>query len=154
MRQYLLSVVAAAIICGIVVKLMGTKGTQGAVGKLIAGLFLAFTVIAPLRDVRIGSLSSFADPYSAAAQAAAAEGEEQTFQALRESIKQGCEAYILDKARQLDVDLEVEVNVSEEEVPVPTSVRLKGDVSPNSKSKLTAIIAEDLDIPKEEQTWI
>lgn len=153
MKQYLLSVVSAAIISGMVTKLLGSKGTQGAIGKLVAGLFLAFTIISPLRTVRIGELTGFAAPYSAAAQYAVEEGKNQTAEALRTGIKQACEAYIFDKAQSWNAELEVEVTVSREEVPAPTGIRLSGHVSPGAKAKLTAIITEDLGIPKEAQKW-
>ena len=154
MKQYLLSVVTAAIICGIVVKLMGDKGTQGAISKLVAGLFLSFTLIAPLRSISIRDLTAFSYSYSDAAQAAVAEGENQTRQAITDGIKQGCEAYILDKADQLNVSLEVDVTVSGDTIPAPIAVQLKGHIAPNAKTKLTGIIAQDLGIPKEEQVWI
>ena len=153
MKEYLLSVVAAAIISGIVTKLLGSKGTQGAVGKLIGGLFLAFAVISPLRCVKIGKLSSLTVPYSVQAQSAVEAGKNQTRETLRLRIKEGCEAYILDKAQSLDVALEVEVLVSQEDIPAPTSVQLRGNISPNAKARLCGIIAEDLGIPKEAQKW-
>lgn len=154
MKQYLLSVVAAAIISGIVTKLLGSKGTQGTIGKLVAGLFLAFTVISPLRSIRIGNLSSITAPYSTAASMAVEEGKNQTQQALQARIKESCEAYILDKAQSLDVELEVAVTVSDEDIPAPTSIQLSGNVSPNAKTKLINIITEDLGISKEAQEWI
>ena len=154
MKQYLLSVVAAAIISGIVTKLLGSKGTQGTVGKLVAGLFLAFTIISPLRSVHIGDLSSVTAPYSSAAGMAVEDGKNQTLQAMQASIKEGCEAYILDKAQSLDVELEVVVTVSDDDIPTPASIQLSGNVSPNAKNKLIGIITEDLGIPKEAQQWI
>lgn len=154
MKQYLLSVVAAAIICGIVTKLLGKKGTQGAVGRLVAGLFLAFTVIAPLRSVHIGDLSSVTKVYSSEAGMAVEEGKKQTAQALQAGIKEGCEAYILDKAQSLNVELEVVVTLSDEDIPTPISIQLSGNVSPYAKIKLIDIITKDLGIPKEAQKWI
>lgn len=153
MKQYLLSVVTAAIISGIVTKLLGSKGTQGAIGKLIAGLFLAFTVISPLRSVSIQDLTSFTVSYSEAAECAVETGKNLTLQAMRASIKENCEAYILDKARSLNAELEVDVTVSEEDVPTPVAIKLSGNVAPNAKSTLSRIITEDLGIPKEEQKW-
>lgn len=153
MKQYLLSIVAAALICGIVTKLMGDKGTQGAIGKLIAGLFLTFTVVSPLRDIRIGDLTTLTAPYTVAATAAAEEGQQRSFCAMSERIKQDCEAYILDKARQLDVALEISVSVEGDTVPVPCAIALRGNVSPNARRTLESIIEEDLGIPKEAQTW-
>lgn len=154
MKQYLLSVVVAAIIGGLVTKLLGEKGTQGAVVKLAAGLFLAFTIIAPLRSYQLMDFSGFSSIYASGAEAMVADGKNQARQALQESIKQRCEAYILDKAQSLNVELDVEVTVSDDDIPVPESVRLVGPVSPDAKTRLTRILTEDLGISKEEQTWI
>ena len=153
-KIYLLGVVAAAVICGIVTRLMGDKGTQGAMAKLIAGLFLAFTVIRPVANISLDGLSDFTSAYSDAGQQAAAAGESLTKEALAASIKTQTEAYILDKAAALQVDLEVEVTLSDENIPTPTAVRLSGKVSPYAKARLQSIITEDLGIDKERQTWI
>ncbi|MBE6923682.1 MAG: hypothetical protein E7466_00380 [Ruminococcaceae bacterium] len=154
MKQYLLSVLSAAIISAVVLKLMGDKGSRGAVGKLVVGLFLTFTVISPIRAVSIDDWTNLPDSYTVAAQEAVAAGEAQTKSALQQSIKQSCEAYILDKARGLDVALEVEVTVSDDPIPIPVSVRLRGRVSPNAKTKLSDLIEKDLGVSKEEQSWI
>ncbi len=152
-KQYLLGVVTAAMISGIVMKLLGNKGTLGAMGKLVAGLFLTFTVVSPLKNIRLNDLSAFSLPFLEAGQCATEEGKNQTHSAIAMRIKQGCEAYILDKAQALDVELQAEVTVSGDEIPVPTAVRLKGDVSPSARTTLADMIARELDIPKEEQTW-
>lgn len=153
-RTYLLGVIAAAIVCGIVTRILGDKGTQGAMAKLIAGLFLAFTVIRPVADLSIGSVADLTDQYSAAGADAAAEGERMTREALALSIKSQTEAYILDKAEALNVTLTVEVTLSEEDIPTPASVCLTGKVSPYAKQRLQTVIADDIGIDKEHQTWI
>lgn len=153
-KTYLLGVVAAAVICGIVTRLMGEKGTQGAMAKLIAGLFLAFTVIRPVANISLDGLSDFTAVYSDAGEQAAAAGEILTKDALTTIIKAQTEAYILDKAAALQVDLEVEVTLSDEDIPTPAAVRLSGKVSPYAKARLQSIITEDLGIGKERQTWI
>lgn len=153
-RAYLLSVCAAAVICGIVTRLVGEKGTQGAVVKMIAGVFLAFTVIRPIADVRLDSLSDWTADFSYDASLAAAAGEDLTREVLAAGIKKRSEAYILDKADALNVSLTVEVTLTEADIPVPCSVRLTGKVSPYAKGQLQTIIAEDLGIDKEHQVWI
>ena len=50
LRQYVISVVAAAMLCGIVVRLF-PNGSGKQVGKLICGLFLAYTVLSPISRV-------------------------------------------------------------------------------------------------------
>ena len=47
LRQYILRVVIAAVLCGICVSLLGEKGTVGAMGKLVTGLVLALVMAAP-----------------------------------------------------------------------------------------------------------
>lgn len=153
-KTYLLSVIAAAIICGIVVRIIGEKGTMGAMAKLLAGLFLAFTMIRPLANVHIDGIANFTDSFSDEASRSAVMGEAMAKDALSASIKAQVEAYILDKAGDMNVSLTVEVTVSEDEIPVPTAVRIKGAVSPYAKKQLQALISEDLGIEKERQTWI
>lgn len=153
-KGYLLSIIAAAVICGIVTRLIGEKGTQGAMVKLIAGLFLTFTVINPVVKMDINGLTDFADVYSDAGSQAAAAGEQMSADALRASIKARTEAYILDKAAGLELNLEVEVTLSEDDIPLPASVRLSGKTSPYAKLRLQSMITQELGIEKENQVWI
>ena len=154
MKGYLISVVAAAMICGIIQKLLGEKGTIGLMGKLLCGVFLALTLIAPLRSVKLQDPDSFAHAYAQDAKMLTLEGEEYAQDALAASIKQRTEAYILDKAAGMDVALTVEVTLDESQIPVPLSVRITGAVSPYAKQRLTTIIQEELGIDKEHQIWI
>ena len=152
-RDYLLAIVAAAIICGIVTKLLGEKGTQGALAKMICGLFLTFTLIRPIVNLQIGSITDMADWYSGEADKAVSAGTSMTKNALRESIKTRAEAYILDKAEQMRAELTVQIELSEDDIPVPKSIILTGSVSPYTKNRLQTIITEDLGIDKDYQKW-
>lgn len=152
-KIYLLGIVGAAVICGIITRFVGEKGTQGAMVKLIAGLFLTFTVIRPIANIRLDGWSDFADLYSDSGVEAAAAGERMTKDALRSSIKAQTEAYILDKAAALALNLEVDVTLSDDEIPIPATVRLSGKSSPYAKLRLQAIITQDLGIDKEHQIW-
>ncbi|MBQ7415780.1 MAG: hypothetical protein IJW14_01925 [Oscillospiraceae bacterium] len=151
-KGYLLSIFAAAIICAIVTRLMGDKGTHGTMAKLIAGLFLTFTVIRPVADVKI-DLSGLTPDFSIAADQAAAAGESMTREAMAKVIKSKTEAYILDKAVALNAELKVEVTLSKDDIPIPSAVRLSGKISPYAKAQLQAIITQDLGIEKERQLW-
>ncbi len=153
-RQYLLSVTAAAIFCGIAMKLLGKKGTAASIGKMLTGLFLAFTVISPFAKLEIGDVTGFTDAFEADASDAVAAGQSHTKKAMAEIIKSRSEAYILDKAEALGVELTVEVTVSDADIPIPTAVRLTGKVSPYVKSQLRSAIADGLGIIKENQIWI
>lgn len=152
-RIYLLGVVAAAIICGIVTRLLGEKGTQGAMAKLIAGLFLAFTVLRPVANIHLDDLADHSSVYSEAGERAALEGKLISKEILAASIKGKTEAYILDKAAALNLKLEVDVTMSSDDFPVPMKVLLSGKASPYAKAQLQTVIARDLGINKENQIW-
>lgn len=152
MRDYLLSVIAAAVIGGIVNSIAG-KGAGGSMIRLIAGLFLTFTLIQPVVDLNINSFTDWVDGISQSSTAAVTDGLSMRDNALRAGIKDAAEAYILDKACRMDVSLAVEIGLSDDELPVPESISLSGNVSPYAKQQLQALIAEDLGIDKEHQKW-
>ena len=151
--RYILSVTAASILLGIAQTLVGKKGGTAALVRLIGGLFLTFTVIAPLADMDLNA--AFDAPWDFAQQggAIAAQGEQITRDKLQSIIKQRCEAYILDRANTLHAQLEVEVTLSQDDIPIPTTVQLRGSVSPYAKKNLQAWLSDDMGIPKENQIW-
>lgn len=151
--SYLLSVFTAALVCGIATRLMDGKGTQGAVVRMIAGIFLTFTVIRPMADITVEGIGDLTDDFAIDASAAALEGERITKNALASGIKSRCEAYILDKAHGLNANLTVEVSLTDDDIPIPCAVRLSGKISPYAKTQLQAVIENDLGIEKENQLW-
>ena len=152
-RSYLLGLLAAAIICAIVTAIMGEKGPNATLTKLITGLFLAFTLIKPVVSVDLSGLINWTNRYDDIASDAVAAGESQNRKALSELIKQRTRSYILDKAQALNTALEVEVTLSDDEIPIPVKVRLAGKVSPYAKGRLQAMLEEELGIEKENQIW-
>ena len=152
LRQYVVSVVAAAIICGIVTGFL-SKGNAGQIIKLICGLFLAFTVIRPIAKIDITDLSNFSLSFSKEAAEAVALGENLSRESIAEIIKEETEAYILDKAAALNAAPEVEVTVSDEEPIIPIAARISGERSPYAKQQLQRVLEEELGISKENQLW-
>jgi len=150
-KDYLFSITTAAMICGIPVVILGKKGGSVAVINLICGLFLTFTVIRPIVNIRINDLSIFAEDISSSAENAVADGERMAEKTMTEIIKARTQTYILDKAAALGLTMEVEVNL---DGMIPTSVILKGSVSPYNKAQLTTQIAHELGISPEDQQWI
>lgn len=149
--QYVFSVTAAAIICGIVMSITQKSSIQPIL-KLVCGMFLAFTVVKPVTQIDLAELMEVSLPYSQDAVQAADLGENSSQEAMAAIIKDETEAYILDKAAALNVSLEVEVTL-DGDPPVPTAVRLSGEVSPYAKQQLEQILYEDLGISKENQQW-
>ena len=144
LRQYVISVVAAAMLCGIVVRLF-PNGIGKHIGKLICGLFLAYTVLSPISRVDFSKLPDFSLRCMDDAEDAAAMGENLA----RDSM---AEAYILDKAADLHANLRVEVAVGEDNLPA--AVTISGEASPYARRQIQAMIANDLGISKENQKWI
>lgn len=152
LREYVISVTAAAIICGIVTGLSQKDSTQKML-KLVCGLFLAVTVVRPITRIDLTALTDVSLISFSEAEEAAAMGENLSRNALAELIKEETEAYILDKAAERNVSLEAEVTVSGDSPPVPVSVTLSGAVSPYARQQLEQLITEDLGIAKENQRW-
>lgn len=151
LAEYVLGVTAAAMLAAIACS-MCTKGTMGALIKMIAGLIVAMTVLAPLVRIQLPDWREWSAAFAVDGEAAAAAGEEMARQAQASIIIGQVEAYIEDKAAAFGVHPEVTVRLDAE--GVPTGVVLCGDVPPGVKEKLTGIIAEDLGIGKEDQEWI
>lgn len=70
-------------------------------------------------------------------------------------IKEKCQTYIWDKAKEMGLELEVEVTVSSgTEYPYPVAVTLRGHADEKQKKRLMRYILENLGIPAERQEWI
>lgn len=152
-REYLLSVTAAAILAGIVSTLTEEKGSQAGLVRLITGLFLCFTVIAPIARIKITEFTDFATDLFTEGQMLSQDGEEYYTQALRQVITEETRAYILDKARTYGAEIQVSVSVSEGDTPVPEYCTITGKLSAYVRQQLKKTIVNDLDIPEENITW-
>lgn len=152
-REYLLSVTAAAMLCGIVSALTGEKGSQAGLVKLICGLFLCFTVVAPFAKIRIEDFSDFASDILTEGEQAAQEGENYSAQALRQIISDETRAYIMDKAGTYGAEIQVDVALSNDDPPMPEACTISGNLSPYVRQQLQKMLINDLGIPEENQTW-
>ena len=152
--KYLLGILAGTLICGIAMELIGKKGGNATLLRLLCGVFMPLCVVSPLLDIRIGALDDLTGQIRREANAAAQEGKNMAQDYYRSVITQRTEAYILDKALSCKSTLEVDIILSEDEVPVPSAVRLEGYVSPYAKRILQQWLVADMGIPKERQIWI
>ena len=152
-REYLLSVTAAAIFCGLLKSLSAKQGSTGGILRLICGIFLTLTVIRPLADIHPEDLDLFSHQIRQDAHAAVEAGEDYGKTAMARIIKEETEAYILDKALAFDADITVEVTVSGDP-PVPTGCFIRGKLSPYARRQLKHILEQDLGIGEEAIQWI
>lgn len=149
-RDYLLSITAAALVCGCINSLAAGNGTISKILKLLCGLFLAASVIKPVVDIKITDVYRFTDQLALDANYAVSDGEQMAMDEMKRIIKEKTETYILDKAKTLGADLNVEVIL---DGVVPVGVMLTGDISPYAKVNLCETISQELGIPLKEQVW-
>lgn len=146
-------ITAAAILCALVKGFTDRSGAINSVIKTICGVFLTLTILSPIASFEFSSVTDYLNMYALDADAAVEAGTSLTSSSLYSSIKAQTETYILDKAASMNAELSVEVTLSDDEMPIPCAVCLEGSISPYAKSKLMKLIADDLGIPKEQQTW-
>ena len=153
LRKYLLSLIAAAVIVSIVMAVVNKKQVNGAIIKLLCGLFLTFTLLSPLVKVQILELQDFYTGIFANGDVIVAYGKKMAQQSTGEIIKADLEAYILDKASKLQLDVEVCLVLSDALYPVPETVTITGEISPYSKKVMQEFLSDEIGIPEEKQIW-
>lgn len=152
-RNYILSVICAAIICSVIHSLTGSKSAQSAIIRLLTGIFMSITLISPIINIKLSDYTDYIAEFRADADDAIAYGQNSALVQRNAIIKSQTEAYILDKAALLDAALDVEVTLNQDDPPIPCGVKITGAISPYSKVKLSQYIANDLGIAKEDQVW-
>lgn len=153
LREYLLSITAAAVICAIVKHMVGEKKNTGKLVYVISGLFMIITIVSPVMQFRFGDLRGYLDGLQADGQYICEEGKKMATDELKNIIKEQTEAYILNEAERLDTRLDVEVTLSDSYPPQPNQVVLKGSVSPYQKQSISQYMSEYLGISQEQQIW-
>ncbi len=152
-RQYLLSVIAAAIICSIIRSFLGGKGGTAALIRFLSGAFLIVAVIAPISQIEVHDRMANSNILMQKSDQFVQEGKDAARSEMEALIKAKTETYILEKAADLNMDIAVNVELSGDEVPVPTAVRLTGAVSPYAKKILSTYLSTELAIVEEKQIW-
>lgn len=154
LREIVVHISAAAMICALVMRLMPGNGSTKLIIKLLCGVVMTVSIVQPAKQLNMIDINNFAVQFQDQADQAVQLGKNTAMETWSESIIQGVEAYILEKAKAMNVDLDVEVELSEDEIPVPVGVSLAGNVGPYAKSALSDTISQELNIPKEKQIWI
>ena len=152
-REYILSVSAAALLCAIAGKLPGKDALPGKAVRIVMGLFMLFALLQPLSALRLGDRFSIFEEFSRDASAAVAEGEAHAYSVISDGITDRLRAYILDKAALYDGDLSVQIRLSKDLPPKLEGITLAGDISPYGKVQLTHILTRDLGLEAEELLW-
>lgn len=151
MKSYILSVVAAAVICAAVRGVLSEKTGNGQLVKLLCGIFLAVTILHPLVTISFQGISGYFDGMTEDAQSWTNEGKSAAREQMDAIIKSEVQAYILDKAKRMGLDITATVELNEN--GVPCGVTLRGEASPYAKEVMSAFMEDNLGIAEENQKW-
>ena len=152
-KEYLLSIIAAGVICGISSSLIPKNTSSAVIIKMLGGIFLAITLIAPLAKIRLDDFGVYWDHITADAEALVQDGSTATKDELASVIKQELESYILDKADELGLSLQVTIVMDQEDPPMPQKVKISGAISPYQQKRLSEWIAKELGVTEAQQVW-
>ena len=153
MRQYLLSVIVAALICAIIRSLLHKKGASSAIINLIASVFMVLTLIGPWTNIDLQDVGHPFRDFATEADVIAEQGVHAAQEETAAIIKEQTQTYIEDKAKAMGADVQVEVSLGSDGIAMPESVMITGTTSPYVKAKLSKCIAEDIGIPEAAQKW-
>ena len=154
LRDYLLCLTSAAILCAVVKSVLPGKGPSSRLITLICGAVLTVTALKPIVSVDLKDIDEIWSRYVVPDSYYTDIGENMSAEAMADIIKEKCEAYIQDKATSLGLDITVSVDLNEDDIPAPAYVRISGQASPYGRSMLQQIIASELGVGKEGQEWI
>lgn len=151
LKEYLISICTAAIICAIVKAIPGPKGTASALIQLLCGVYMSITVLSPLISIPTVNLSQYWQQVYHDAQLAANIGVEAANEECNAVITERLQAYILEQAAAMGAEVTAEVFFDDMQLK---EVRIIGTVSPYTKLRMSEILSTELGIPVEAQQWI
>ena len=151
-KAYLLSILATAIICGFVNRIVRNRA-NGAVVRMASGIIMLLIVIQPLRDVEIINWKGFYFDMEEQISEIQEKGESEREKAVSQIIKEKTTAYIVKQAQSFHANISVDVILSDNSMPVPEYVRISGEVAPYAKQQLINIIERELGVARENQLW-
>jgi stage III sporulation protein AF len=154
-RSWLLTVIAASLICALADALM-PPGAVRRVGRLVCGLVLLGAILTPLARLDLSGGQRWLEDYLASLENREAELAETVNEQMKVIIEQEYAAYIVDKTARLGLTcgIRVECGLSEEGLYLPLRVRISGALTEGERARITQIIREDLGVPEREQLYI
>lgn len=156
MSEWIRSIICVAVFCTIALALT-PKGRVKSAEKLICAAIMIFAVFSPFIGFDATAYAASAAKYAERGKALAAEGKESGERLYRTLIEQELRAYIWDKAENIGArinDISIEVAWSDEGYWYPISVKLTGSFSDYERERLSAVIASELGVQEDGQSWI
>lgn len=149
-RSYILRVVAAAMITGVLLSLSNSSPFRPVL-RFVCGIFLSGVVLQPLSGGIPEITLNWTENTTQKAAELAREGSQTAQSAMEDIIIEELEAYILDKAASLDTSVEVALQLNGD--LLPASILVKGEVTASARRELEKLLEEELGVPKENQAW-
>lgn len=152
LREWLLSVTAAAILCALAQGLI-PQGPVRRVGQLTTGLVMIAALLAPAAGMAGEQPEQWLESWQP--QQETVQLEKQRDDTMKTIIEETCSAYIVDKAAQLGAECRAEVVCTQqgEGVFLPWQVTVSGALSQEQIQTLSRQIWEELEVPPQRQEY-
>lgn len=151
LRTYILSVVAAALLCALSIRLMGKNAAGFAVVRMVCGVIMAAVILQPFGKLRMPNLSAYFSDLEKQVRSVVSMGTDKSLNEISSRIQHQTQAYLQNKAQELGAELQIQVTLNERFVP--EAVILSGTISPGAKAILSEVITKDLGVGEEGQFW-
>ncbi len=152
-KEYLITIIAAALISTIAMRLTEKCGSCSNIIRLILAVFLSISVVSPILKIEIHDFTGFINANEMDAQAIISNAESTAREEAAAVIIERTEAYIEEKAALYGAEITATITISDTSALLPDSVIICGNISPYGKISLEKIIKDDLGIPEDRQTW-
>lgn len=147
--RYLLQIVAAAILCGIVGSLCNGSALDSLIRLVLAAVIL-LAVTKPIRSLRFSDIDLDFDTIAARGEQIIAQGEKSAKNAMSEIISEKVNAYVETKAACWGADIRVQTAVKN---GIPNTITIAGEVSPYVRTQLTSWIEAEIGVKGEALDW-
>lgn len=153
LRQWIFGLAGASLVSACALSLL-PKGPLERVTRLVCGIVLTLSLIAPLTDPDMGTYSLSLAQYRNTVAALTQETKETEERLNRLYIEEECEAYIVDEAQTLGMVGRAEVRARWlDNCWVPWSVELFFPADAAQRQRLSGVLVAQLGIPEERQSW-
>ena len=154
-HNYIQTLVYSAVFCFLALALTPEGSGKKAVGIACAAAMM-IAVISPVVSIDLGDYSKTLTEYKLKAEEYAGNGKTESENLNRLHIQDRCQAYILDKAKEIGADIsEITVTAewSSDGFWYPVSCEIRYGCSDRQRAELEAFIGAQLGISKDEQKW-
>lgn len=151
-RGYLVSLVAACLLCAVSPALVKNERIQRLV-RFLGGILIALTALTPLLSLRLSDLTDAITRLNTDYALDTESIEENTHAYLRKHIKETTQTYIETKAAELGASVRAEVTTDDGEYPVPITASITGILNAEQRAALSRYMTEALGIAQTAQEW-